>query len=295
MAGMTKELMTVEEVRARLEEWRRNRQGRAAIPEELWSSAIEVARRDGVGHTATALGLDYGKLKRLMLAADGVEKRTTTPSFRELIAPKPRLLRSARSNWRGGAARSGSSLRPTRLISQASAGRWGSWFCDPDHAASTHSGCGGACGRKEGDRFFGAGLPGETWLRSVFRLPVYLPQPQRAGDPDPGLRRPGILAGHQAPVQGTLSLVANGHGSGPKLARASGPDAAGGWQSGNRSRARMAACERMKNLRHHGLAFQFPFCHTYDRWQRWSGNTGAVSSRRKISNLSGSSSYNIRA
>ena len=88
MAGMTKELMTVEEVRARLEEWRRNRQGRAAIPEELWSSAIEVARRDGVGHTATALGLDYGKLKRLMLAADGVEKRTTTPSFMELIAPE---------------------------------------------------------------------------------------------------------------------------------------------------------------------------------------------------------------
>jgi transposase len=80
----------------------------------------------------------------------------------------------------------------------------------------------------------------------------------------------------------------NGHGSEPQLARASGPDAAGGWQSGNRSRARMAACERMKNLRHHGLAFQFPFCHTYDRWQRWSGNTGAVSSRRKISNLSGS-------
>ncbi len=88
MAGMTKELMTVEEVRARLEEWRRNRQGRAAIPEELWSLAIEVARRDGVGHTATALRLDYGKLKRLMLAADGVEKRTTTPSFMELIAPE---------------------------------------------------------------------------------------------------------------------------------------------------------------------------------------------------------------
>jgi hypothetical protein len=41
-----------------------------------------------VGHTATALGLDYGKLKRLMLAADGVEKRTTTPSFMELIAPE---------------------------------------------------------------------------------------------------------------------------------------------------------------------------------------------------------------
>ena len=32
MAGMTKELMTVEEVRVRLEEWRRNRQGCAANP-----------------------------------------------------------------------------------------------------------------------------------------------------------------------------------------------------------------------------------------------------------------------
>src|SRR5208337_4199107 len=187
MVGRTKRLTTVEEVGARLEEWRQSRQKRAAIPDGLWSAAIEVARRDGLGRTATALRLDYGKLKRLMLAADGVEKGTTAPSFMELIAPEAALLRSARSNWRGGAASSGSSLRPTWLISQASAGRWGSWSCDPDHAAATHSGCGGACGRKEGGRFFGAGLPGETCLRSVFRLPVYLPQPQCAGDPHPGL------------------------------------------------------------------------------------------------------------
>jgi hypothetical protein len=77
----------VEEVGARLEEWRRNRPGRAAIPDELWSAAIEVARRDGVTRTATALRLDGGKLKRLMMAADGVAKRTTTPSFVELITP----------------------------------------------------------------------------------------------------------------------------------------------------------------------------------------------------------------
>jgi hypothetical protein len=70
-----------------LEEWRRNRPGRAAIPDELWSAAIEVARRDGVTRTATALRLDGGKLKRLMMAADGVAKRTTTPSFVELITP----------------------------------------------------------------------------------------------------------------------------------------------------------------------------------------------------------------
>ena len=33
----------------------------------------------------------------------------------------------------------------------------------------------------------GAGVPGETAFRSVFRLPIHLPQPQRAGDPDSGL------------------------------------------------------------------------------------------------------------
>lgn len=88
MVHSRKQLPTVEELGARLEEWRRNRQGRAAIPDELWSAAIEVARRDGLGRTATALRLDYGKLKRLMMAGGGVEKRTTTPSFMELIAPE---------------------------------------------------------------------------------------------------------------------------------------------------------------------------------------------------------------
>ncbi len=82
-----KQVATVEEVGARLEEWRQNRQGRAAIPDELWSAAIEVARRDGLGRTAAALRLDYGKLKQLMMAADRVEK-TASPSFMELIAPE---------------------------------------------------------------------------------------------------------------------------------------------------------------------------------------------------------------
>ena len=88
MVRSRKQLTTVKEVGARLEEWRRNRQGRAAIPDELWSAAIEVARRDGVTRTATALRLDGGKLKRLMMAANGVAKRNTAPSFVELIAPE---------------------------------------------------------------------------------------------------------------------------------------------------------------------------------------------------------------
>jgi hypothetical protein len=54
---------------------------------ELWSAAVEVARRDGLGRTAAALRLDYGKLKRLMMAVDADEKKTASPSFMELIAP----------------------------------------------------------------------------------------------------------------------------------------------------------------------------------------------------------------
>jgi hypothetical protein len=86
MTMRKKQVATVEETGTRLTEWRQSRQKGAAIPDELWSAAIEVARRDGVTRTATALHLDGGKLKRLMLAADGVEKISTRPSFMELIA-----------------------------------------------------------------------------------------------------------------------------------------------------------------------------------------------------------------
>jgi hypothetical protein len=88
MTMQKKQVPTVEDVAARLAEWRQGRQKGAAIPDELWSAAIEVARRDGLGRTAAALRLDYGKLKRLMMAADGVAKKSTSPSFMELIAPE---------------------------------------------------------------------------------------------------------------------------------------------------------------------------------------------------------------
>jgi hypothetical protein len=71
--------------------WRsegRTEQGRAAIPDELWSAAAELARTDGLGRTAVALRLDYGKLKRLMMEAEGVGKKSASPSFMELVAPE---------------------------------------------------------------------------------------------------------------------------------------------------------------------------------------------------------------
>ena len=96
---------TVEEVGAHLEDWRRSGQKGVAIPNELWSAAIEVARRDGLGRTAAALRLDYGKLKRLMMAADGVEKKTASPSFMELIAPDAAAVAQCSIEMEGRRAR----------------------------------------------------------------------------------------------------------------------------------------------------------------------------------------------
>ena len=100
-----KQVPTVEDVAARLAEWRQSRQKGAAIPDKLWSAAIEVARRDGLGRTAAALRLDYGKLKRLMMAADGVERKSTSPLFMELIAPEAAAVAQCAIEMEGRRAR----------------------------------------------------------------------------------------------------------------------------------------------------------------------------------------------
>jgi hypothetical protein len=79
--------LTLDEVRARFENWRQNRCGKQPIPEELWSAATELARRNGVNPTAMALHLDGGKLKRRMGAAKFVSSKAMPPTFVELRAP----------------------------------------------------------------------------------------------------------------------------------------------------------------------------------------------------------------
>src|ERR1019366_1634509 len=85
--GKRSRVPSVDQVRSRFEQWRQTRQGKARIPDELWSEAIEVARRDGVHRTATALHLDGGKLKRHMLASDSPSRKATPPALVELMAP----------------------------------------------------------------------------------------------------------------------------------------------------------------------------------------------------------------
>ena len=78
--------LTIDEVRARFEEWRQNRQGKSPIPDELWEAAAELARKDGINRTAAELHLDGGKLKRLMGAKTTSGK--PAPTFVELLAPR---------------------------------------------------------------------------------------------------------------------------------------------------------------------------------------------------------------
>jgi hypothetical protein len=80
--------VSLEEAKVRFEEWRRNRKGKASIPDELWSAAVEVARKEGVSRTSTALHVEWNHLKRRMAAVSGASPKPVPPVFVELLAPR---------------------------------------------------------------------------------------------------------------------------------------------------------------------------------------------------------------
>jgi len=82
------ETLDTDQVRTRFESWRQTRKGKARIPDELWSAAVEVAGREGVSYTAAALHLDGGKLKRRMMATGRVRDKTMPPAFVEMMVPQ---------------------------------------------------------------------------------------------------------------------------------------------------------------------------------------------------------------
>ena len=89
--GKRPRIPTIEDVRSRFERWRQTRQGKTPIPDELWSAAAAVARREGVNPTAVALHLDGGKLKRRMTALGRNAGKEPAAAFVELVAPsRPR-------------------------------------------------------------------------------------------------------------------------------------------------------------------------------------------------------------
>jgi hypothetical protein len=79
-------VITLEDAKERFEEWRSNRRGKARIPAELWSAAVEVARKEGINRTARELHVAWDDLKRRMATTAEVRQRPGSPVFVELVA-----------------------------------------------------------------------------------------------------------------------------------------------------------------------------------------------------------------
>jgi hypothetical protein len=74
------------DLRGRLADWRRSRRQRARLPEEIWTAAVELARRHGVYRTACALPIDYAGLRKRL---EGGARPTAVarPQFLEVLLP----------------------------------------------------------------------------------------------------------------------------------------------------------------------------------------------------------------
>ena len=85
-------IISLEEARGRFEEWRSNRKGKARIPAELWSAAVEVARKEGINRTARELHVAWDDLKRRVATTGEVRRQTGSPAFVELVAPQTQSI-----------------------------------------------------------------------------------------------------------------------------------------------------------------------------------------------------------
>jgi len=83
--------ISLEEAKVRFEEWRQNRKGKAAIPDDLWSAAADVALKEGVNRAATELRVEWNELKRRVASAKASRQRAR-PTFVELVAPRSQPL-----------------------------------------------------------------------------------------------------------------------------------------------------------------------------------------------------------
>jgi hypothetical protein len=84
--------VSLEEAKARFENWRQNRRGKTAIPDELWAAAVEVAGKEGINRTSTELRVEWNHLKRRMVAASKASTKPAPPAFVELVTPRPQGL-----------------------------------------------------------------------------------------------------------------------------------------------------------------------------------------------------------
>ena len=72
------------ELRHRLAEWRKDHSRRTPLPDDVWTAAVELARRHGVYRTARSLPIDYVNLRKRL---NGPAPATTVarPEFVEVL------------------------------------------------------------------------------------------------------------------------------------------------------------------------------------------------------------------
>jgi len=90
--------LTLEEVSAQLESWRKTKSGiREPIPQKLWQYAAELCQKYSVSIISNALGLSYTDLKKRVYGPS-VSKQPTNkkdPSFIEIKYQQPLLASEA--------------------------------------------------------------------------------------------------------------------------------------------------------------------------------------------------------
>jgi hypothetical protein len=78
----------LEQTRRRVARWREARPDTGApMPAALWTAAVALARHHGLYTTARTLRVDYGALKKRLVAAEA--GRVPPPAFVELPAARP--------------------------------------------------------------------------------------------------------------------------------------------------------------------------------------------------------------
>ena len=174
------------QLQRQLDQFRSTQPRRTKLPESLWQAAVELARQHGIYPVAHPLRLDYMGLKKRLGGVPIVRRKASKPAFVELIAPPatpPEECVIEFESSGGGKVRiQWKAAAPPDWEACCAPG--GKPKDDPDHAADAHSGCGRGHRWKKRDRLHGAAMPGETGRRSIFRLPVYLPQPAWHSDPN---------------------------------------------------------------------------------------------------------------
>ncbi len=79
------EAREVRDLRERIEQWRRRRERRSAMPEVLWQEAVTLARKQGTYAVAHGVKVDYQSLARRVAESRGGScEASATSTFVEL-------------------------------------------------------------------------------------------------------------------------------------------------------------------------------------------------------------------